>query len=559
MPGKPSSVPTDRHLAWQPPPGAEEGVEAELARFVELGTVLDKRSRRYLAHVLHHTLDPSAPLPPDLDDAYARYFARSIERIFSVGELLSLCRSRPRLARQVTADALTWMRRAWRKAQERNPWEAEFSRLGVVAAMPLPRLVDRWPSVLSHLESAYSLEELDVRYHRDRLEELLKNGLTPICEPQVERVVHDLLQTWDAVLTGRLLDWQLRRLEEELGDFQSHLEAKEADYRRMLKLLTPFTEYVGRYWDLSREALAETTFDVLEHYEELLADEENIRRLADMLGRMREAELQSKEEVLERVVVRERQVVHTDRRAEIVGVRQSSDLASVLPAEVAFLADADTEDAFWKRFADSDLQTWRWEHTEIVSSPHTFTEVEQRTFKKERGPFIVCIDTSDSMAASGAEPIAKVLAFAICRMAAHEDRKAYLINFSTGLDTLDLYDIGANLDELAHFLTKSFNAGTDVSLALWEALRMLRTERYRDADVLVVSDFIMYTLSDELTNAVRHQQQNAGTAFHALTLYADPHAEVTDVFDTNWLYDPVKKGVVQALHDQLEAIRTRPT
>ena len=96
----------------------------------------------------------------------------------------------------------------------------------------------------------------------------------------------------------------------------------------------------------------------------------------------------------------------------------------------------------------------------------------------------------------------------------NQDRKAYLINFSVGIKTLDLHDIANSIDDISDFLNMSFYGGTDATLALNEAIRQLGNNDYEDADVLVVSDFIMHRLREDIFQQIAHYQQNKGTQFH---------------------------------------------
>ena len=65
--------------------------------------------------------------------------------------------------------------------------------------------------------------------------------------------------------------------------------------------------------------------------------------------------------------------------------------------------------------------------------------------------------------------------FAILKMAAEENRRAFLVNFSVGIQVLDLHDISRSLDDIAKFLQMSFYSGTSIPLALIEVLRQLET------------------------------------------------------------------------------------
>ena len=50
--------------------------------------------------------------------------------------------------------------------------------------------------------------------------------------------------------------------------------------------------------------------------------------------------------------------------------------------------------------------------------------------KEPKGPIIVCVDTSGSMQGTP-ENIAKTVTFALSKIAIEEERKCYLISFST--------------------------------------------------------------------------------------------------------------------------------
>jgi uncharacterized protein with von Willebrand factor type A (vWA) domain len=189
-----------------------------------------------------------------------------------------------------------------------------------------------------------------------------------------------------------------------------------------------------------------------------------------------------------------------------------------------------------------------------VTSKHTEVEVNRKVRQKEKGPFILCVDTSESMAGKP-EQIAKVMSMGILKMAARENRKAFLINFSAGVKTLDLHSIADSIDQIAAFLRMSFHGGTDISLALNEALRQLENQDYHEADILMVSDFIMYRVDRDTLQQVHKARHSRGTRFHSLTLSQRPNRKILEAFDTNWVYDPEGKGIVRELRRSLEEIR----
>ncbi len=535
----------------------QEELQEEYNRFIEFGNLLDHSTRRYLVQYLQTKLDPGATAPPEIEETYFRYFTQALDRIFEGNDLWSLIQDKPRLSHQIASDTLYWLRKAHERMMAKNPYDEERRRLGAASVMPLKEVANRWSYQTEYLKHQYRREELDTAFYENRLEKLTQSSsfdeMAAEERKELDRLFTDLLAQWDALYQAKLLAFQLDKLEEEQEAFKDLIDQKVEEYQKLTDLLLPFTEYVGRYWDMSRELWEDSNFDILEKYHDLLEDEASIRELADLLGKLREAEIISEEEAYEEVVVRQEWEEDVHNRSEIVGVHQSDDLNVLLPSEAALLGDELTETLFLKKYAERSLQTFQYQDKQLVQSEDQFTRVHQRTKLKEKGPFIICVDTSDSMSGE-AERIAKVICFAILRMAAQENRRAFLINFSTGIKTIDLYDIGQSLDQIVGFLRMSFHGGTDITLALHEVLRQLQSDHYRDADVLIVSDFIMYRIEDDILKRVKFHQQNNGTQFHSLTLHKDPNAEVIEQFDTNWIYNPKHKGIVQELSGDLRTI-----
>ncbi|MEO0732158.1 MAG: VWA domain-containing protein [Bacteroidota bacterium] len=529
----------------------------EYEQFVAFGNLLDRRTRQYLVEYLKHKISGQLIETAGINDRYFDYFCEALDVIFAIENLLPLVRGNARITEHVVLDTLYWMRKTFAKAELNNPCQKETDLLTGWATTPQKAFEDRFPYLLQFLQNSYAREELDVAFYWDRFQTFFAVPFTQRDAAQrqkIELVMTDLLAQWDALLQAKILAHQLKQLTEEREQYVQLLEAKVAGYKRMESLLNPVTDYLG--WDLSRDLWQDTSFDVLERYEDLLQNETSIRELVDLLGEMSEAEIILEEETLEKTIVRKEWVVDPQQRSEISGVHESQDLNNLLSSEVGLLGQAGTESLFLKKYVDQQLLTFRYEDRKLVTSRDNIMEVHQRVRKKEKGPFIVLVDTSQSMQGRP-EEIAKVLCLGILKMAIKDNRRAYLINFSQGINTIDLYDIYNSLEEVAAFLRMSFNGGTDASLALGEAVRQLRTHDYEDADVLMISDFIMYRLDKEVLDAIRYFQQNKGTEFHSLAISQEANGEFLRRFDTNWVYDPRDKGIIRELTRGLRTIGER--
>lgn len=532
-------------------------IEEEYERFIEFGNLLDRKSRQYLVEYFRYKLEGTTYESPELNDQYFKYFQKALEHIFSINKLLPLLQENQRISQHVVLDTLQWIRKTFAKVRTQNPYHKEEDLLKGWAVTPLKIFTERYPFLLNFLRNNYARQVLDTEFYADRFKSFFAKDIseqTATEKQKFELIFTDLLSQWDALLQGKILAYQLTKFEEEEANYTELLEAKVEGYDRMESLFNPVTKYLG--WDLSRELWKDTSFEVLEQYEELLKDEKSIQELADLLGEMKEAEIVMEEETFEKTIVRREWVVDELAKSEIVGVHESQDLSNLVSSEVGLLSDATTESLFLKKYVDKQLLTFRYEDRRLVNSRDNIMEVHSRVKQKEKGPFIVLVDTSESMSGRP-EQIAKVLCLGILKMAIKDNRRAFLINFSIGIQTLDLYDIYNSLEEVAAFLRMSFNGGTDASLALTEALRQLRNNNYQDADVLMISDFIMYRIDKDVLDDIRYFQQNKGTEFHSLTLSKEANSEILQRFDTNWIYDPRQKGIIKELTRGLGTIGER--
>ena len=532
-------------------------IEEEYERFIEFGNLLDRKSRRYLVEFFRHKLEDITYQAPDINDQYFKYFQKALANIFSINRLLPLLKNNQRISQHVVLDTLHWMRKTFTKVRMQNQHKEEEDLLKGWAVTPLKIFTERYPFLLTFLKNKYPVHELNTEFYRDRFKAFFSkdiNERTSEEKQKFELIFTDLLSQWDALLQAKILAYQLTKFQEEEDNYAALLEAKVDGYDRMESLFNPVTKYLG--WDLSKELWKDTSFEVLEQYEALLKDEVSIQELADLLVEMKEAEIIMEEETFEKTIVRREWVVDELAKSEIVGVHESQDLSNLVSSEVGLLSDAATEALFLKKYVDKQLLTFRYEDRRLVKSRDNIMEVHSRVKQKEKGPFIVLVDTSESMMGRP-EQIAKVLCLGILKMAIKDNRRAFLINFSIGIQTLDLYDIYNSLEDVAAFLRMSFNGGTDASLALSEALRQLRTNDYQDADVLMISDFVMYRIEKDVLDEIRHCQQNKGTEFHSLTLSKEANSEILQRFDTNWIYDPRQKGIIKELTRGLRTIGER--
>ncbi len=537
-------------------------VEEEFRQFIEFGHIFDKATRRYLAHYLKNKLyGKPTDRPHRYDSPQYDYLKETLDKIFSDDRLLRISAGNEALANQIVHDTLAWMRKSQQEVNRDNPAQAEFSRLNSWKDRPLELLPDTWYHLTNFLQENYTPEQIDVRFYVERFDPIFRNKekflqqlkALPDEKLPVEILMDDLLVQWEKLLVAKSLEYEFKELENRAKAYADLLYAKADEYEKMVDLVAPFAEEAGRFWDLSRGLWQQTNFDVLGKYAALLQNEKSIRELADLLGRLREAQTEMAEERYEYAIAKASYRTSLQERSEIGGVYESDNLNYMLPAEAALLADPLTENAFYKRYADKHLLTFRFQGREVVRGQGSATATREKTRRKEKGPFILCIDASASMEGTP-EHVAKVLCFAILKMASREKRRCYLISFSTGLQTINLLELENSLDQVVKFLAMTFQGGTDVHPPMYEALNMLQTRDYKDADVLMISDFIMYEMQESLVKRIRVEQRR-GTQFHCLTVNTGTaNPKVVELFDNYWTYHPDSKDIARQLAADLEAM-----
>lgn len=534
----------------------EEEIEEELERFVQFGSLLDVQTRKYFVLYLKEKINLKVDLSV-LNEGYFNYFKRSLDRMFENEALLQLLKQHKILGLQVVSDITRWFSKTYQKIAKKNPYGDELASLEGWGVRPLENAFLQWSYLVKDVEQYYSNEEIDTSFFRKKFEQVIGNqsfqNATEQTKQELDLLLTDVLSQWDAKLQTKILAYQLKNLEKEQQEFQDELNQKAEEYQKLTSMLNPFVDYVGRYWDLSQEPWKDTTFDVIEAYDKLLQNEKELQELADLLGKMRQAEVETEEEIYERVEVKQEVRKDPNQRAEITEIRTGDDLSNMEVSEISLLSDQDTETLFLKKFAEKNLLVKGFEDQVTVSSSKVLYETNQKVKLKEKGPFIVCVDTSGSMEGKP-EQITKVLCFAILKMASKENRRAFLINFSTGIKTIDLLDVSRNLDALADFLTYSFQGGTDISLALHEAIQKLKSEEYEHADVLVISDFIMYKIEKDLVDGMEYTKHHLGTQYHNITLNDQANTEILDLFDNHWVYDPKEKRVLKSVYRDLKSL-----
>ncbi|MFA0084807.1 VWA domain-containing protein [Vibrio sp. 10N.261.51.F12] len=345
---------------------------------------------------------------------------------------------------------------------------------------------------------------------------------------------------WYDSLKNSVEEKQQATLDEQKSKFLKQLYQKIDTLKDMEHLQRDGDEgKLGRLWDLAGSELTKQDWKHIERTADYLAKHSDLKAIADKLGRMAEdvdAPELTKVRCKENIVVEEKSEFATD---DIVGIHESNDINRLLPNETMYLADPELETIFYQHLVEQRLLTYKAE-----GKHRTIRELQVPTnangkVDKEKGPMVIAIDASGSMQGAP-EKSAKAIAYSLMKMAAQQQRECHVILFSSTFITYDLTGV-SGLKEACDFLSYTFKGGTDLSQVLNHAVDIMQGERYKNADLLVISDFIT-PRQDENTVDKVSSLKGQYNRFHSLCLSKYGNPDVLDLFDSQWRYHPSLMG-----------------
>lgn len=347
---------------------------------------------------------------------------------------------------------------------------------------------------------------------------------------------HYFCDQWYQSLSDALRQAQLNELEVSKEKVLKDLYQRMETMKNMDKVTEEGDEgSVGRLWDMASAKLSKSDLAVMKRHAEFLKKNKGLQEIAEQLGRMAG---QVDDPELQRAPAEELQMVEEksdEATDDIVGIHQSDDLNKLLPNETMFLAYPELEVVFYKHLVDKRLMNYRMQGKSRALRKIRAQQPDHKQVDVEKGPFIVCVDASGSMSGFP-EQCAKAMAYALMQIALAEDRECYVILFSTEQITYELTKQDG-LREASDFLTYSFHGGTDLEPVLMKSIDLMCGDKYRNADMVVISDFIAPKQSDEMVQQVEKLKARKNR-FHAISLSKYGNPQLMSMFDHTWAYHP---------------------
>ncbi len=354
------------------------------------------------------------------------------------------------------------------------------------------------------------------------------------------------LQRWRISLTLQATTLHHKTMEKERELLQEELQQHMAMSGALSPILSENDQAAGRLWDMTTGNRHQQDYRLLIDYGEFLQQQPELLQLAEQLGRSREANFVAAPASPSREVI-QRIKEPAIQPEEVSGIHQSDDLWRLLPAEMATLGLNELEFEFYRRLLEKRLLSYRL-HGEAWRERMVRLPARSERFQEQpRGPFIVCVDTSGSMGGFN-ENCAKAFCLALMRIALADNRRCFVTLFSTGQVSYELTAIDG-IEQAIRFLGQRFRGGTDLAGCIGHLAEKLGSSDWRDADAVVISDFIAQRLPGTIASKIKQRQQQSGQRFHAVTLSLMGKPAIMQIFDHIWQFDTgLKNRLMRRLH-----------
>jgi uncharacterized protein with von Willebrand factor type A (vWA) domain len=283
---------------------------------------------------------------------------------------------------------------------------------------------------------------------------------------------------------------QLRRsVSESLERQRQRLEAQPLQVLDSLDESNAESEHWGRQLGSGGQMSAGARIELGKR----LANNRKLKKLGHMVGRMRPQALALRRKLFERA------------NAEVYEVGPGAELSRLLPQELLALRHPVLRRDFQRRFVESSLSQYTLRATE----------------RKGKGPLIVCLDGSSSMAGDK-ELWSKAVSLTLLEIAQRQRRLFRSICFASAETPLQILDMNerthhtADMQQVFELAEYFPGGGTDFQRPLDAAAACLRKRSHRRGDIVFITDGECRVDENWLQEFMRNKERLGFSVFSVL-------------------------------------------
>lgn len=270
---------------------------------------------------------------------------------------------------------------------------------------------------------------------------------------------------------------------------------KKTKSRKKTKIKETKREEILKFFkeELQKKNLTQKDLKFIKNLQKIFDQNIVIKKLANFLGRSKKTKNVKNEKFYE-----QNQKL-SNRPTNITGIVYGNDLENILKYQLIYKKRKNLKKIFNLNFIEKKL-----------------LQLEQKNYEKvqlnNKGNIIICLDTSGSMQGEK-EEITKALSFEIVRVALKTKRKVFIINFSIDYSEILIESWQKDFYSLYKFMNKSFNGGTDFDTPLAISLEKLKEKDFQNSDVIIISDFYVSDLNDNLKELIKASKEKDNRFF----------------------------------------------
>lgn len=369
-----------------------------------------------------------------------------------------------------------------------------------------------WQSLLQELGEKYKEDNFDIDFLKKRFK---YNGWKK--KENWER----LKREWKGALDERKRKQKQQKIESRGGGIPGNFTQTLARIEDRMRSHGATEEQLSQAWEMMDGSWTETEFEkrlnlvlIQNRYPEIGDVAKRMGRIPDEEGNTR---LSSQTGLVHRL--------EHSSGSDIEGITVGRDLNALMPFELAQYSDSELESIFIRKYLTSRLQVFRYKSE--ISKPSRRLQSERAS---RRGPMIVCVDSSASMYGVPQKIEASLLS-KLEETAERLDRDCFLIDFSVDIRPIELRSrrkkrsmerMGMRQEDTENFKKGYFpflGGGTDAEKMLNLTFHLLdnNEDRYMNADVLWITDFMIPRASDDLMKRFK-EYRATGTKFYGFKI-----------------------------------------
>lgn len=375
--------------------------------------------------------------------------------------------------------------------------QSEQNEMKLVLEWSIKKRKDGWQALMQQVSDKYQEYGFDQRFYRSQFGTEGKYADDEVWEKMVD--------DWEEAFQQKMQDQKEKEIEFRKDALERRLRSNLKDIPEYIRQKQIDKDEFFQAWGLMSGMWNTVDFERIRKIVRIQREHPEIVKVANKMGRIADDEGQDQIYVSEGDVYK---LEHASK-CDILGITVGNDLNALLPIELAHCADSELEDLFVYKYLTRKLQTFRYK-SEIMQPARRLETKPAR----QKGPMIVCLDTSGSMGGKP-EKIAHSLLIKLLEIADRQQRDCFLIAFSVSIHPIDVRKERARLLE---FFSRTACGDTDATRMMEATFRLLQSRKeYMNADVLWVSDFKIPHVPTALTDKIREYRE-ADTHFYGLQI-----------------------------------------